>query len=118
MIPKYLELRANDLKVSKEFYSAVFGCQFTDYGPDYAAIEGGAIDIGFGQGAEFNQAPIPGWASEDLEAAYDAVKAAGGRIVKEIFAFPGGRRFQFLDPAGNELIIYQPDEVSEAENPS
>ncbi len=111
MLPRYFEIRAEDLNASKEFYSAVFDMKFTDYGPEYAAVEGGPVDIGFGVGDHFSAAPIPGWESDDLEASYQAVQAAGGRIVKEIFAFPGGRRFQFLDPAGNELIIYQADPV-------
>jgi hypothetical protein len=43
----------------------------------------------------------------DLEAMEKRVVAAGGRITLPIFAFPGGRRFHFTDPSGNELAVMQ-----------
>ncbi len=105
--PDYLEMKASDLPTSKAFYEQAFGFSFTDYGPDYAAIEGGPVDIGLAAGGE-PAAPMPTFRSDDLEASLAQVQAAGGEIVKEIFAFPGGRRFECLDPSGNRLAIYQP----------
>lgn len=105
--PNYLEMKAADLPASKVFYEKAFDFAFTDYGPDYAAVEGGPVDIGLAAGQE-PVAPMPTFESDDLEASLAQVKAAGGKIVKEIFAFPGGRRFECLDPSGNRLAIYQP----------
>lgn len=106
--PNYLEMKAGDLPASKAFYEKAFGFAFTDYGPDYAAVEGGPVDIGLSAGPE-PVAPMPAFESDDLEASLAQVTAAGGKIVREIFAFPGGRRFECLDPSGNRLAIYQPD---------
>lgn len=105
--PNYLEMKASDLPASKAFYEQAFGFAFTDYGPGYAAVEGGPVDIGLATGPE-PVAPMPTFQTDDLEASLAQVKAAGGKIVEEIFAFPGGRRFECLDPAGNRLAIYQP----------
>jgi predicted enzyme related to lactoylglutathione lyase len=105
--PNYLEMKASDLPASKAFYEQAFGFAFTDYGPDYAAVEGGPVDIGLAAGPE-PVAPMPTFESDDLEASLAQVKAAGGAIAKDIFAFPGGRRFECLDPSGNRLAIYQP----------
>ena len=106
--PNYLELKASDLSASKTFYTKAFGFAFTDYGPGYAAVEGGPVDIGLASGEE-PAAPLPAFETDNLEEAYASVVGAGGAIVKEIFSFPGGRRFQFTDPAGNELAIFQAD---------
>ena len=106
--PNYLEMKAGDMPASKAFYEKAFGFAFTDYGPDYAAVEGGPVDIGLAAGPE-PVAPMPAFESDDLEASLAQVTAAGGKIVREIFAFPGGRRFECLDPSGNRLAIYQPD---------
>lgn len=106
--PNYLEMKASDLPASKAFYEQAFGFAFTDYGPGYAAVEDGPVQIGIAAGAE-PVAPMPTFQTDDLEASLAQVKAANGEIVKEIFAFPGGRRFECLDPAGNRLAIYQPD---------
>jgi predicted enzyme related to lactoylglutathione lyase len=76
----------------------------TAFGPTYAATLTGDTDIGLqGDPSEATAAPLPVIEVDDLEAALAAVEAAGGTIVRPIFAFPGGRRFQFRDPAGNEL---------------
>ena len=102
----YLEFPATDLPATKRFYSEVFGWTFTDYGPDYAAFEDGHMAGGF-----TTDAPGPGGAplavifNKDLERAQDRVVAGGGRIVKAIFSYPGGRRFHFADPSGNELAV-------------
>jgi predicted enzyme related to lactoylglutathione lyase len=104
----YIELPAvgATLDRTKAFYSQAFGWAFTDYGPTYAAFNEG-LDGGFqADASESPAAPLPILYSEDLEASLEAVTAAGGTIVKPIFSFPGGRRFHFRDPAGNELAVW------------
>ena len=106
IIPNYLELSAPDVAVSRSFYEAALGFTFTDYGDAYAAVEGGPVEIGLAAGSE-PAAPLPTFETDDLEQAQAAVVAVGGRITRDVFTYPGGRRFQFLDPGGNELAIYQ-----------
>ncbi len=106
----YIELPARDLGAARSFYASVFGWELTDYGPSYAATTTGTVDLGLqGDPSEATAMPLPVVQVEDIEAAQRAVTAAGGRISKPIFAFPGGRRFHFLDPNGHELAIMQPD---------
>ena len=101
----YLEMIAAGgvLDSVKAFYSAAIGWSFTDYGPTYSAFEEG-LDGGFH--TESAAKPLPILFSTDLERTLAAVEEAGGRIVKPIFEFPGGRRFHFTDPAGNELAVW------------
>lgn len=100
----YLELPGGDLGAVKTFYGAAFGWTFQDYGPTYAAFDQG-LDGGF-DGDSASDRPLPVLFAHDLEAMAAKVEAAGGVIVKPIFAFPGGRRFHFRDPAGNELAVW------------
>ncbi|HST35627.1 MAG TPA: VOC family protein [Allosphingosinicella sp.] len=105
----YVELPARDVPTAKAFYEAAFGWAMTEFGPTYAATLTGDTDIGLqGDAAEATRAPLAVIEVADLEAALDAVTQAGGTIVRPIFAFPGGRRFQFLDPSGNELACVKP----------
>ena len=106
----YLELPARDLDAMEAFYSGAFGWRFTDYGPEYRAFSDGNLDGGFYH-AELASSTANGGAlvvlrTEDLEGARQTVLDHGGTIVREIFAFPGGRRFHFADPNGNELAIW------------
>jgi predicted enzyme related to lactoylglutathione lyase len=104
----YLELPATGATLDgvKAFYAAAFAWSFTDYGPTYSAFDEG-LEGGFQADAgEAAGRPLPILFSEDLEETLAAVEAAGGKIVKPIFAFPGGRRFHFTDPAGNELAVW------------
>ena len=107
-IPNYIEVKATDLASSKSFYESAFGFKFTDYGTDYAAVEGGLIQIGVAAG-DAPTAPMPIFETNNLEAALEKVKEANGQIVRDIIAYPGGRRFEFLDPSGNRLGVYQND---------
>ena len=107
----YVEFPATDISRTKQFYSRVFGWKFEDYGPDYASFADGRIAGGFDKSA-----PPPNGAgpliviyASDLEAAESAVRNAGGDIVKPIFSFPGGRRFHFIDPNGNQLAVWSED---------
>ena len=106
----YIELPVSDIAAAKAFYEAAFGWEMTAFGPTYAATLSGDTDIGLqADAAEATAAPLPVIDVLDLEAALAAVERAGGRIVKPIFAFPGGRRFHFLDPSGNELAAVEAD---------
>ena len=103
----YLEITVSDMAAAKAFYTAAVGWEFNDYGPAYAGIRGAEKE----QGGLCEGEPRPGGPlivlySEDLEASLAAVQAAGGEVAREPFAFPGGRRFHFRDPSGNELAIW------------
>ena len=103
----YVEFPAGDLPATKAFYGAAFGWGFTDYGPDYAAFEGEGTDGGFiadRRGA--GEKPLVVLYAHDLEAMEARVRQAGGTIAKPIFPFPGGRRFHFRDPSGNDLAVW------------
>lgn len=106
----YIELNVTDLAAARAFYTAAFGWQFNDYGPDYAGIRGpdGEGEVG---GLNPARTPRPGGPlvllySDDLDATVAAVEAAGGTIVEPPYPFPGGRRFHFSDPSGNELGVW------------
>ena len=108
--PSFIELPAADLDAAKRFYTPAFGWELAEFGPSYACTMTGDVDIGLqGDISEAPPAPLPVIAVDDLEDALDAVTAAGGRIVKPTFSFPGGRRFHFADPNGNELAVLQAD---------
>ncbi len=104
----YIEFTVSDVSAAKRFYGSAFGWTFVDYGPDYAAIEGPEREVGgLSRGDEPRGAgPLVIVYSDDLEASVTAVKAAGGRILKPSYSFPGGRRFHFADPSGNELAVW------------
>jgi len=106
----YVEFAAKDLGATKTFFGTVFGWIFTDYGPDYTAFTNAGLDGGFFR-ASLSSSPASGGAlitfySRDLEGTQDKVRQAGGTIVKPIFSFPGGRRFQFTEPSGNEFAVW------------
>ena len=94
-------------ELTRGFYAKAFGWTFTDYGPDYSATTSGDVDVGLnGQRDDALSAPLPVVRVDDLDAALDSVSGAGGLISRPIFAFPGGRRFHFVDPAGSELAVW------------
>ena len=100
----YVELGGGDLPATKGFYAAAFGWSFTDYGPEYAAMTNAGLDGGFS--ATEMRPPLVILKADDLEAVLARVQAAGAEITQPIFEFPGGRRFHFRDPAGNELAVW------------
>lgn len=109
----YIEFTAPNLEQAKRFYGTAFGWEFNDYGPDYVGIknaEGGEVG-GFRKASPTRGGALVVLYSTDLAASASAVKAAGGEIVTEPFAFPGGRRFHFTDPAGNELAVASYEDV-------
>jgi uncharacterized protein len=104
----YVEFAVADIDRSKAFYGAAFGWTFTDYGPQYASFSDGQLEGGFTteEPANPNGGPLVILYAQNLETCLDAVKQAGGNIAKEIFAFPGGRRFHFTDPDSYELAVW------------
>ena len=103
----YVELPVSDIEAARGFYEAAFGWTMTAFGPTYAATLTGDTDVGLQADAgEATKAPLPVIEVEDLEETLAAVERAGGTVVRPIFAFPGGRRFHFRDPAGNELAVW------------
>lgn len=109
----YIELPATDMAAMKAFYGAVFGWTFIDYGPDYASFQGAGLDGGFDADPEVvgGRKPSTNGAlvilySDDLKASESQIHQAGGTISVEPFDFPGGRRFHFTDPSGNELAVW------------
>ena len=104
----YVEFTVRDLAAAKRFYSTAFGWQFNDYGPEYAGIKGENGEVGgLHQTAQARTGgPLVIVYSKDLEKTLAAVRAAGGNVVREPYPFPGGRRFQFTDPSGNELGVW------------
>jgi len=103
----YIEFKANDLGAIKQFYSSVFGWKFTDYGENYTSFASSGLNGGF----EYTDEPIVNGAlivlsHDNLDEVQQKVEAAGGVIKVPIFSFPGGKRFQFLDPSGNELAVW------------
>ena len=110
--PNFIELPTSDLAKSQAFFEQVFGMNMTKFGPTYACTLTGDVDIGLqADQSETTKAPLPVIAVTNLEATLAAVTASGAAITKPIFGFPGGRRFHFLDPSGNELAAMQPDAV-------
>lgn len=101
----YVEFPGTDLAATKAFYGAAFGWKFTDYGPDYIAFEDEGTDGGF-NAEDGRTKPLVILYAQDLEAMLAKVEAAGGTITREILSFPGGRRFHFQDPSGNELGVW------------
>lgn len=104
----YIEFTVTDLDKAKTFYNSAFGWEFNDYGPTYAGIKAKNGEAG---GLRMDATVVTGGPlvilySENLDDSLNKVKAAGGTISKAPFTFPGGRRFQFRDPSGNELGVW------------
>lgn len=102
----YVELTTASTTRASAFYEAAFGWSFTGFGPTYAATTAESTNVGL-QADGGAGAPLPVIEVDDLEVALEAVRVAGGTIVQSIFAFPGGRRFEFTDPDGNRLAVAQ-----------
>ncbi len=103
---QYIEFLSKDLKKIRHFYETAFDWRFTDYGPEYTAFEGEHVDGGFALGEPKVGSILVILYSDKLEKTLEKVKSVGGKIVKEIFSFPGGRRFHFVDVDGNELAVW------------
>ena len=109
----YVEFPSSDLPATKTFFEKAFGWSFTDYGPEYTSFANQGLDGGFYR-ADLKSTTEQGGAllvfySKDLEATLEKVREAGGKLIKPIFSFPGGRRFHFTEPAGNEFAVWSED---------
>ena len=106
----YLEFPSKDIESTKAFFSAVFNWSFIDYGPEYTAFSNAGIDGGFFKSdlssTTKNGSLLTVFYSDDLEQTQIKIENAGGLIVKPIFSFPGGRRFHFTEPGGNEFAVW------------
>lgn len=103
----YVEFPTTDMSETKKFYSGVFGWSFTDYGPDYASFHDGRLGGGFVAAPEVAAGgPLVVLYAVSLEDMEAKITECGGKIVRETFEFPGGRRFHFTDPGGNELAVW------------
>ena len=106
----YLEFPAKDLAGTKAFFESVFGWSFVDYGPEYTAFENQGLDGGFFQSDLVSStekgAALIVFYSNQLEATLAKVEKAGGSILRPIYSFPGGRRFHFTEPSGNEFAVW------------
>ena len=106
----YIEWAANDLEKTKQFFESAFAWTFVDYGPDYCDFSNEGINGGFYRADLSSQSEQGGalvvFYSNNLEASQEKVITAGGTINKEIFSFPGGRRFHFIEPSGNEFAVW------------
>ncbi len=106
----YIELPAADLEKVKSFYSGLFNWEFTDYGPEYTAFSNAGMEGGFflsdKQSRSSDGSALVVLYADDLEMEKEKIVKAGAEISVDIFSFPGGRRFQFLDPNGNELAVW------------
>jgi predicted enzyme related to lactoylglutathione lyase len=107
----YVEFSVHSVPDAKRFYGSAFGWTFDDYGPDYASFADGRLSGGFQTAKEVRTGgPLVVIYAADLEAMERRVKQSGGKIVRPIFSFPGGRRFHFNDPSGNELAVWSDNE--------
>ncbi|MDF0534003.1 VOC family protein [Shewanella yunxiaonensis] len=106
----YLEFPAVAPDATKAFFAAVFGWRFVDYGPDYTAFEGAGMDGGFYRAPLASTtdkgAVLPVFYSSDILATQAKIEASGGKVIKPLFSFPGGYRFHFLEPSGNEFAVW------------
>lgn len=106
----YVEFPAKDIGVAKAFFNAAFGWDFIDYGPEYAAFSNEGLDGGFFKSdlsvSTENGSALIVFYSNDIEGTLLKVTSAGGSVIKPIFSFPGGHRFHFSDPNGNEYAVW------------
>lgn len=106
----YLEFPASDLDATKAFFNAAFGWTFTDFGPDYSSFSEASVDGGFYR-SELSAKTEAGsvlvvFYSENINATQAKIETAGGSITQPIFTFPGGQRFHFQEPGGNEFAVW------------
>lgn len=106
----YVEIPSRDLEATKKFFGDAFGWSFVNYGPEYIGIENAGLDGGFFKSDNVattrDGSVLVVLYSSDLEATLDRVKSSGGEVIQNIFSFPGGRRFHFSDPNGNEYAVW------------
>ncbi|MEH6454345.1 MAG: VOC family protein [Psychromonas sp.] len=106
----YVEFPANNINKTKKFFESAFAWTFTDYGPEYTAFSGEGLDGGFFKSEQYssaeNGAALIVFYSKNIEQTLAKIKQSGGEIIQAIFPFPGGRRFHFKEPSGNEFAVW------------
>ncbi len=97
-----------EMKKSVTFYEQTFGWTFKDWGGQYSDTQdsGVACGINASDPAKRQSMPMAVIYATDLEATKEKIVKTGGSIIQDIYSFPGGRRFHFKDPAGNELAVW------------
>ncbi len=112
----YLEFPAQDIPATKHFFETVFGWHFQDFGPNYTTFSNQGIGGGFfksdQQALTRNGSALTVIFSHNLEQTQSKIELAGGKITQAIFEFPGGRRFHFTEPSGNELAVWSDSDKS------
>lgn len=106
----YVEFPAKDIEATKAFFTKAFGWSFVDYGPDYTAFSNEGLDGGFFKAnlssSAKNGSALIVFYSNDLSQTQTKIEEAGGTILQPIYSFPGGRRFHFAEPSGNEFAVW------------
>ena len=112
----YIEFPSTDLALTKHFFHAAFGWEFEDYGPEYVAIHKAGLDGGFFKSGQVVSTETGSCLvviySDAPEETLTKIKSVGGKIIRPMFSFPGGRRFHFRDPTGNEYAVWGNVEIS------
>ncbi|MGC9461541.1 VOC family protein [Vibrio genomosp. F10] len=113
----YIELPAHDLNATKSFFSSTFRWEFVDFGPDYIAFNNQGLDGGFFRSDACNETKKGGalivFYSENIQETLHKVTENGGKIIQDIFEFPGGCRFHFTEPSGNEFAVWSESQGTE-----
>ena len=111
----YVEFASRDIEATKRFFASAFGWSFTDHGPDYTSFGGIGLDGGFFRADKSastdNGSALIVFYAGDLELTRARIEAAGGVIARPVFAFPGGRRFHFIEPGGNEMAVWSDRDI-------
>jgi predicted enzyme related to lactoylglutathione lyase len=107
----YFELPVSDAPRSSAFFNKAFGWSAQSFGDGYIEVRDAGVLGGLnGDAGDRPPTPVVGIRTDDIEAAQQAVVAAGGTITRAVYNYPGGRRFLFREPGGAELLVYQPSE--------
>jgi len=111
----YVEFPAQDIPSTKDFFTQVFNWTFKDYGPEYTAFSNQGLDGGFFKSSlsslTSNGSALIVFYSNNLEVTQDKIQLAGGKVIKPIFSFPGGRRLHFTEPSGNEFAVWTDKDI-------
>lgn len=115
----YVEFPASNIEATKSFFVKAFGWEFEDFGPEYTAFSNQGLDGGFyksdQQSTTEQGSALIVFFSDDIEATQKKIEDAGGRIAKPIFSFPGGCRFHFSNPSGNEYAVWAEENKSQGD---
>ena len=106
----YIEFSSPKLEITQDFFAKAFDWKFVEFGDNYRDIQNAGTSGGITRSdGGISKAPLIVLVSDDLAKALTQVKSAGGEITKEIFKFPGGKRFEFREPGGTEMAVWCKD---------